>query len=327
MEYKELLRQMIIECQNDADSFLSGNKQDYLYCKERNETDGDTDKNYTNRTRVCYGLMYGDYSPDIIEDAVRELFETEITARENDSFQGVGINIEMLTALLSKYNNADDQKLFERAKNANFDCFLGYNKDCCQKAFKPLDSFFLEDCVYAAGELGKTDYACKFVDIFKKQPLGLKEFQMLRSFAKYNTKRMSDRELAVTGIYEIYMSEPPKESVKLIIAIEEYILLLADKGETDKAADIFIMQSDLFNDFCRTGYEIGSRLIRDGVIRKNEVWDIILPLIKSEYRYIAPINYVPLADAAEIMGDTKLAKKLRKKRRKEDEMIKRVFSN
>lgn len=105
MEYKELLRQMIIECKNDADSFLAGNKQDYLYCKERNETYGDTDKNYTNRTRVCYGLIYGGYSPEIIEDAVRELFETEITSRENESFQGVGVNIEMLTALLLKYNN------------------------------------------------------------------------------------------------------------------------------------------------------------------------------------------------------------------------------
>lgn len=230
MEYKELLRQMIIECKNDADSFLAGNKQDYLYCKERNETYGDTDKNYTNRTGVCYGLMYGGYSPEIIEDAVRELFETEITSRENESFQGIGINIEMLTALLLKYNNTEDEKLFERAKNANYDCFLGYNKECYQKAFEPLDSFDLEDCVIAAGELGKTDYACKFVDIFKEQPLGLKEYRMLKSFAAHDTQRMCDRELGVTGIYELYMSHPPESIYDLYDAISAYVQLLADKG-------------------------------------------------------------------------------------------------
>lgn len=313
MEYKELLRQMIIECKNDADSFLAGNKQDYLYCKERNETYGDTDKNYTNRTRVCYGLMYGEYSSEIIEDAVRELFETEITSRENESFQGVGINIEMLTALLLKYNNTENEKLFERAKNANFDCFLGYNKEYCQKAFEPLDSFSFEDCVIAAGELGKTDYACKFVDIFKEQPLGLKEYRMLKSFAIHDTRRMCDRELAVTGIYEIYMSQPSESIYDLYDAISAYVQLLADKGETDKAADIFIAQSQLFIRFDRGGYEVGSRLIRDGIKRKNEVWEIILPLIKDNFNQIAPITYDPLADTAEIMGEIKLAKKLRKK--------------
>ncbi len=323
MAYIELLKQMITECQSDVNCFLSGNKQDYLYCKERSETYCDTDKNYVNRTRVCYGLMYGDYSPEIIENAVRELFETEITARENESFQGAGINIEMLTALLLKYDNAEDERLFERAKNANFDCFLGYDKDHCQKLFKSLDSFSLKDCVHAAGYLGKTDYTCKFVDMFKKQPLGLDEFQLLRSFAKYDTKRMCDRELAITGIYEIYLSNPPEDSFRLLTGIEEYVLLLADKGEADKAADIFIMQSHIFNTHFRTSYEVGSRLIREGIIRKDEVWKIILPQIKKEFKKIAPINYAPLADAAEIIGDTRLAKKLRKTGEKKLKAIKK----
>lgn len=38
MAYIELLKQMITECQSDVNCFLSGNKQDYLYCKERSET-------------------------------------------------------------------------------------------------------------------------------------------------------------------------------------------------------------------------------------------------------------------------------------------------
>lgn len=327
MEHIELLKQMISECRDDAERFLSGDKQDYLYCKEKTKEYGDTDKNYSNRTRLCYGLMYGGYSTESIEDAVRELFETEITARENESFQGIGVNIEILTVLLLKYDNPNDEILFERAKNANFDCYCGYDKNLYANWYKPLDEFSIEACVNIAGELGKTDYACKIVDIFKKQPLGLKELQQLKVFAEYDTKRMCDRELAVTSIYEIYLSNPPEDSFRLLTGIEEYVLLLADKGEADKAADIFIMQSHIFNTHFRTSYEVGSRLIREGIIRKDDVWKIILPQIKKEFKKIAPINYAPLADAAEIIGDTRLAKELRKTGEKKLKAIKREFSD
>ena len=98
MEYMELLKQMIAECRNDAERYLSGDKQDYLYCLEKDEKYGNTDSNYTNRTRLCYGLMYGEFEPESIEDAVRELFVSEVISRENESFQGIGVNIEMLSA-------------------------------------------------------------------------------------------------------------------------------------------------------------------------------------------------------------------------------------
>ena len=185
MEHIELLKQMITECQSDVNCFLSGNKQDYLYCKERSETNCDTDKNYSNRTRLCYGLMYGGYSTESIEDTVRKLFEIEVTAWENESFQSIGANIEILTVLLQKYDNPNDESLFERAKNANFDCYCGYDKNLYANWYKPLDEFSIEACINVAEELGKTDYACKFVDIFKNQSLGLNELQQLKVFAKY----------------------------------------------------------------------------------------------------------------------------------------------
>lgn len=57
MDYKELLYNMMNECREDAERYLSGDKEDYLYCKETDEVYGDTDKNYSNRTRLCYELM------------------------------------------------------------------------------------------------------------------------------------------------------------------------------------------------------------------------------------------------------------------------------
>lgn len=321
MEYIELLKQMIFECRDDADRFLSGDKQEYLYCYERTKEHGDSDKNYTNRTRLCYGLMYGGYSLESIEAAVRELFETEIISREKASFQGIGVNIEILTVLLRNYNNPNDEKLFERAKNANFDCYCGYDKNLYADWYKTLDEFSIEACVHIAGELGKTDYACKFVDIFKRQPLGLKELQQLKTFAEYDTYRMCDKEIAVTGIYENFLSDPPENTYEQLAAVESYVLLLADKGDADKAADIFIEHIRIFDNHNRTCYEIGSRLIRDRASKKDDVWKLILPLIEKEFDRIAPVNYAPLAEAADIMDEAKLAQKLRKTGEKKFEAI------
>ncbi len=64
------------------------------------------------------------------KDAVAYLFQEELKDRENNSFQGIGSTIRILTMLLQRYNAGhkyDD--LFERAKNANFDCACGYDAE------------------------------------------------------------------------------------------------------------------------------------------------------------------------------------------------------
>lgn len=327
MDYKELLYKMMNECREDAERYLSGDKEDYLYCKETDEVYGDTDKNYANRTRLCYELMYGGYPAEKTEAAVRELFETEVVSRENESFQGVGINLELLTCLLGRYQRPEDDALFERAKNANFDCELGYDKDHSMKRFKPLEELTLENCIWLADDLGRQDYACKFVDIFKEQPLGLEELKQLESYAKHATKRMCDREQAVTGIYETYLAEPPKYEWDLCSAVEHYILMLADKGEGDRAAEVFMEHINLLSSEEIPCSKVGARLIRDSAEERAEIWEMIRPLIKKKFRKFAPVDYAPLAAAAEIMGDIRLAKKLRKKGEDELAKIKRDFGD
>ena len=54
---------------------------------------------------------------------------------------------------------------------------------------------------------------------------------------------------------------------------------------------------------------------------------MIRPLIKKKFRKFAPVDYAPLAAAAEIMGDVRLAKKLRKKGEDELAKIKRDFGD
>lgn len=325
MNYKELLYKMMDESRGDAERYLSGDKTDYLYCKETDEEYGDTDKNYVNRTRLCYQLMYGGYQAEKIEDAVRELFVTEVVSRENESFQGVGVNLELLTCLLGRYQRPEDDALFERAKNANFDCELGYDKDHCMKRFKPLEELTLENCIWLADDLGRQDYACKFVDIIKEQPLGLEKLKQLELYAKHATKRMCDREQAVTGIYETYLAEPPKYEWDLCSAAEDYILMLADKGEGDRAAEVFMERLGLLKTHDRTYYSVGNRLITENVERKAEIWAAIRPAIKKMFNKMAPVEYDALAVTAESMGESKFAERLRKKGKQEREAIKRAL--
>ena len=131
MGYIEIFREMISGFRTDVEKYIDGEKSDYLYNPKRTEENGITDSNYLNRQRLLYGLLYNvcRLEEPKREAIIRELFETEITSRQEDSFQGIGENLEMLTYLMRKYRREEDKKLFETAKNANFDCYCGYDQN------------------------------------------------------------------------------------------------------------------------------------------------------------------------------------------------------
>ena len=75
---------------------------------------------------------------------ILKLFNEELFDRESNSFQGIGRSLEILTELMNKYDVPDREVLFERAKQANFDCYGGYNS----KYVSPkLESYSLEEAV------------------------------------------------------------------------------------------------------------------------------------------------------------------------------------
>ena len=193
MIYNDIFKEIILECKKDVERFHSGDKNDYLYKKVRDKEYGDTDGNYTNRTRICFGLLYNSFEYDT-ENIIRELFETEVVSRENESFQGIGVNLEILTFLLKKYNNLDDLKLFERAKNANFDCCCGYEVDFCDYS-TPVDELSAQECIYNASDIGDDERLFRMVDIFKENMQTKDDYRQLDSFSRL-TKRMSDRKIS-----------------------------------------------------------------------------------------------------------------------------------
>ena len=88
---------------------------------------GTDDENYIDRLRLAYYLLYCHIDD---EEAVAFLFEEELKDREQNSFQGIGSTLQILTHLIRKYNGDGKYAgLLERAKNANFDCACGYDPD------------------------------------------------------------------------------------------------------------------------------------------------------------------------------------------------------
>lgn len=159
------LREKIGEQQSVYEALKSGGDSQVCYQEFQKGEWGTDDINYTNRLRLaCYLLYYG------IDDerAVADLFEEELKDRENNSFQGIGSTLCILTWLLRKYNAAHKyDHLLERAKNANFDCACGYDaEDAVEEYFWKND---LLDCIDLCQELDYKDVMGLLVDTWKKE--------------------------------------------------------------------------------------------------------------------------------------------------------------
>lgn len=117
-----------------------------------------------DRTRLACYLLFGGAEDLLLAE---RLFEEELKDRQNNSFQGVGPCLEMLTALLAR-RNADGRydELFRQAKNANFDCACGYDvEDAVEEDFGKND---LLDCIFLCQEMEYKDVMGILVDAWKE---------------------------------------------------------------------------------------------------------------------------------------------------------------
>ncbi len=116
-----------------------------------------------DRTRLACYLLFGGAEDLLLAE---HLFEEELKDRQNNSFQGVGPCLEMLTALLAR-RNADGRydELFRQAKNANFDCACGYDPN--QQAPESLDQLALADCIGLAVLLDQPEETRQLTQIWK----------------------------------------------------------------------------------------------------------------------------------------------------------------
>ncbi len=147
--YHGLLRAELSKQEEVYLALKEGRRETVCYKAYQDEVYGTQDANYTNRLRLAYYLLYWKVDD---EEAIAWLFGEELKDREENSFQGIGTVLEVLTFLLKKYNAGhryDD--LFVRAKNANFDCACGYDPDMA--GVPDLTDNNLLDCIYLCQDM------------------------------------------------------------------------------------------------------------------------------------------------------------------------------
>lgn len=179
--YKTTIKELI---KNQSELFQKVKNSDYsevCYQQEQTGRYGICDKNYTSRLKLAYYILFEKADS---EDIVKRLFEEELKDRQTNSFQGIGTCLEILTHLLMKYNSENKyQGLFQRAKNANFDCICGYTVDT--EIENNLENYAIDECIDIAVKMKCFDYAEILVDCWKENVSEWNE-QTFHSLIYYN---------------------------------------------------------------------------------------------------------------------------------------------
>jgi len=314
MRYIEIFREMISGFGADVEKFTKGEKSDYLFNPERTEEYGITDSNYLNRQRLLYGLLYNVCRIDEPEReaVIRELFETEIKSRKEESFQGIGDNLEILTYLMRNYRREEDKELFEMAKNANFDCYCGYEQndpDAYTSYYeKSIEEYSIERCIDIAGDLKLRDYACRLVDIYKA---GMTDEDDFRSFKRYSeyTGRKEDLIFGVKGRFERALKNKA-DDFEMMCAYSGYIDFMIDDGDFEGAYSLLKEGRQYFSEYGRSAWQAGVRLMESLPDKASEIWNLILPHIRTDLKndMIAPVEAERVIRCAEMMGARYIAK-------------------
>lgn len=316
-------QEMLRDLQAELDCYLQNPdvRKNYCYLETYSEDYGNYDKNYTNRTRLAYALFYTQQDIPGRDSLIRELFLQEVISREHDDFQGIGVNLELLSILLRESESLDSE-LFRRAGNANFDCEMGYHPGGYR--YPALAELELTDYIDMAGDMDLTAYACRLVDEFKQQikTLTLEQLEKLKSFAKYATHRACDQESAVMGIYEYYFANHPEsiteDRYRLQIAIEEYMEILIRRKDVPQVLQIFTKHADMYQDdpdsYCMLGADCILHLpaCEETRIIWRRIHPLILEMLRGDGEIEIPLNgCIPFANCADCMGEPGLSRELR----------------
>lgn len=313
MSYAEEFKRVIFGFAKDVERYLSGKKSDYIYHAEKDGERGTFDKNYSNRSRLCWALEYDVCEVPDKSGLVRELFLEELKDRETNSFQGIGENLETLTSLLLQLGEPKDSELFTRAKNANFDCVCGYEPRIIKTM--PFEKLPCRYCIETLSELGEKELALKLTDDLKSTAATYEDLRDILSLSKWVTHRESDREFAVTGIYGLYQKSPEDfKAFDAFSAANDYAKLLIEKGDIAAALAVFDKNKETLKRFERGFYLLGSKLISSGAENPERIWADILSCIKEDMtrNMVAPIYRDVMLSAAELSGDRAMLKELKR---------------
>jgi hypothetical protein len=158
--YYEKLKKKLSEQESVYQAMKAGNLETVKYMEQRDEKWGISDANYRNRMLLSHYLLYAEIED---ETAVVQLLREEIKDRQTNSFQGIGRTLEVLTSIMNRHGYAKEYSaLLEAAKNANFDCFAGFDPQ--EQISSDIAELDLLDCIYLARDLDFKDEMEVLVD-------------------------------------------------------------------------------------------------------------------------------------------------------------------
>lgn len=161
--HTDLLKEKLFQQSQVLQALKNGDTSSVEYSGYRDKEWGIQDANYVNRMRLAYYLLYAHMDD---EDTIVYLFQEELKDRKTNSFQGIGNSLNVLTFLLNRYNaNGKYDQLLEEAKNANFDCACGFDKN--YQMDDEINSLDLMDCIFLSQDLSYKDVMEQLVNSWK----------------------------------------------------------------------------------------------------------------------------------------------------------------
>lgn len=320
-KYKDIMKSLIQYYRIELETVLShGDISHYCYKKAVDKSYGTYDANYTNRLRLSLTILY---SPEIekskLESLIRKLYMEELKDRETNSFQGIGTVLEVLSILLKEYGRIEDLKLFERAKNANFDCACGFEAGF-PKYRRNIYDLDLFSCIYMADDLYEEEVLSSLIDewIYQEREWNLENLKDLCRLEKLR-KNSKGEIIALEKIADEIKDS--SDHWQICSLLHKYSRKLIDLKEYKKAWGIIKELRPHLYEVYEDWYNVnlGRDILEDCmdlIISKspeipiNEIWSWSKPFIIKAKKNMHWDLYEKAALASQELGNLKLSKKL-----------------
>ena len=347
-EYYNVFEELLNYLENNDKEQFEINIATFVY-KEDNEVEYTKDKNYIERLKLVLSILYHKNRNDLMnkksfEDLLVFLFEEEIKDRQTNSYQSIGTSLEIISFLFVKLYNGDINKLlskykdlFDKAKNANFDCNCGYGIDDYNYYNERLDELSIDAVISYSIDIYELELFSKLLDRWKGT---VKEWDKKNlDKLKYYVSFIEDKEsLLETNkkLFEMTLQEN-ESNWEIVSALNSYLKSLIDNNKYDYAWQLISkymnniknIQNDNFYDINLGRYIIERAAdimlnIKDNETEK-EIWAFISEPFTNKHSSFYLKLYEKVLLCCDIVKDEKLQNKISKEYQKELKKIKDIF--
>ena len=347
-EYYKTLEELLNCLENNDKEKFQINIEPFIY-KEDNEAEYTKDKNYIERLKLILSILYHKNRNELMnkksfEDLLVFLFEEEIKDRQTNSYQGIGTSLEIMSFLFVKLYNDDINKLlskykdlFDKAKNANFDCNCGYGIDDYDYYNERLDELSIDAVISYFIDIDELKLCSKLIDIWKSN---VKEWDKKNlDKLKYYESLIEDKESLLETTKKLFeMAVKENESNwDIVSALNNYLKSLIENKKYDYAWQLISkymnniknIQDDKFYNINLGRYIIERSA--DIMININneklekEIWSFISEPFTAEHHSFYLKLYEKVLLCCDIVKDEKLKNKISEEYEKELKKIKNIL--